>query len=232
LIEILKERNDISYEASDALKKIGYCAISALIEAFKYGDNSVRLHIAQVLGRIGPDAKDAVSVLIETLADKNETIHSSVTKALIKIGSSDIPAVIEALNNKDEFVRNSAATILTKIALNTEAIQILINELRNRDNFIKITVINKLGMSDLKAIDAIPSLIEELKNEDEVVRKTAEKAIIQISSKTSMTIPFLVSALKDDNELVKNAAKDILLGIKPSANNIPPAIVEALIRYG
>jgi HEAT repeat protein len=70
----------------------------------------VRVHAARALGRLGhPElATDVVALL----GDPHWWVRAAAKDALEAMGSDATPAVIEALRNDDEFVRNSAAEVL------------------------------------------------------------------------------------------------------------------------
>src|SRR5262249_49838353 len=53
--------------------------------ALKDDDSAVRKEAAEVLERLGDKAKEAVPALVEALKDKNEEVREAVTMALIAI---------------------------------------------------------------------------------------------------------------------------------------------------
>ena len=77
---------------------------------------------ASALGRIGPEAKEAVPALIIALNDQSEGVRSSAASALGRIrpeAKESVPALIIALNDQSEWVRHSAASALGEMG--TEA---------------------------------------------------------------------------------------------------------------
>ena len=60
--------------------------VSALIEAFKDKDSSIRHYAAHYLGRFRSAAKEAVPVLIEALKDENAMIRFYAASVLGSIG--------------------------------------------------------------------------------------------------------------------------------------------------
>ena len=56
-----------------------------LIDALKDKDAIVRGEIAESLGEIGPDAKDAAPALTALLKDKNKDVRKNAAEALKKI---------------------------------------------------------------------------------------------------------------------------------------------------
>jgi len=86
--------------AADALGRIGPSAIPQLIELLKSPEPDVRLIAAQVLARMGSDAKEAVPHLIPLLKDRDERIRKSAARTLGRIGpdaAAAVPELMQAL---------------------------------------------------------------------------------------------------------------------------------------
>jgi HEAT repeat protein len=79
--------------AADALARIGPAAVPALLEALHSPDPEVRAKAANVLGRMGPDARDSVPELIRLLDDPDERVRKTVIRALGRIGPAAQDAV-------------------------------------------------------------------------------------------------------------------------------------------
>jgi HEAT repeat protein len=78
----------------------------------------VRYGAVEVLGKIGPAAKGAVPVLIESLKNQNHVLRNKAVIALGKIGEEAgdaIPALKDALKDDDESIRTSAKWALSVI---------------------------------------------------------------------------------------------------------------------
>ena len=86
--------------AADALGRIGPPAIPQLVESLRSSDPEARLIAAQVLARMGSDAKEAVPDLVRLLDDPDERIRKAATRALGRIGpdaAAAVPGLIETL---------------------------------------------------------------------------------------------------------------------------------------
>jgi hypothetical protein len=91
---------DMPETAAHALGRIGRAAVPQLTQALSDPNPLVRKRAADVLARIGPDAKDAVPALIRTLGDRDEDVRKAATRALGEIGpgaAEAVPRLIEAL---------------------------------------------------------------------------------------------------------------------------------------
>lgn len=67
--------------------------VSDLAEALQYGDPRERYRAAQFLGRFGPKAVDAVPALVAALADEKQTVRQDAAIALGKIGPTAKAAI-------------------------------------------------------------------------------------------------------------------------------------------
>ena len=68
------------------------------------------------LGRIGGGAKDAVPALIQALKDQHEEVRNNAAWTLGRIGKDAVPALIQALKDQNIEVRQYAAGALGRIA--------------------------------------------------------------------------------------------------------------------
>jgi hypothetical protein len=85
---------------AEALGRIGPPAIPQLIASLQSADPEVRLISAQVLARMGSDAKEAVPHLIPLLKDPDERIRKAAARTLGRIGpeaAAAVPELMEAL---------------------------------------------------------------------------------------------------------------------------------------
>jgi hypothetical protein len=98
--------------AADALGRIGPPAVPPLVAALESSDPQTRLRAAEVLARMGSDAKDAVPALTRLLDDPDEEIRKAATRALGQIGPAAeeaVPALVRALLESDSPVVPASA---------------------------------------------------------------------------------------------------------------------------
>lgn len=98
--------------AADALGRIGPPAVPPLVAALDSSDPETRLRAAEVLARMGSDAKDAVPALTRLLDDPHEPIRKAATRALGRIGPAAeeaVPALVRALLESDSRVVPASA---------------------------------------------------------------------------------------------------------------------------
>jgi HEAT repeat protein len=102
------------------LSRLGHearSAVPSLIAALKK-DSVVRQNAALALGLIGPDARDAVSALCETLGDSEWPVRRQAALALGRIGPEArqaIPLLQKLTRDPDPLVRKAAQDALQQI---------------------------------------------------------------------------------------------------------------------
>jgi HEAT repeat protein len=120
---------------------------------------------------------------IDTVTKKKAlaAIHAMGPKA-----EKAVPALIEALKNKDLLVILLAARALGEIGPKAEkAVPALIETLKDKDLNVRGSAVRALGKIGPKAEKAVPALIEVFmdKDEEENVRKAAQEALKKIQKK-------------------------------------------------
>src|SRR5262249_12686705 len=92
--------------------------VPALVEAMKDTDPNVRATAAAVLGSLGKDAtgnKELVPTLVAALNDSNFEVRQMAAMALAATGKESVPALQEALRDKDKELRANAAHVIGQL---------------------------------------------------------------------------------------------------------------------
>jgi HEAT repeat protein len=97
----------------------GEDALPALTGALRDSDLRVRLGAAQAIGVLGPKAQEAIPSLIEALKDTNLVFCRLAAQALTRIGTASLPALEEAVQSSDAFVRREASWALKQLTSST-----------------------------------------------------------------------------------------------------------------
>lgn len=223
IVQLLKDRNHvISSSAVDALAKIGRPAVTALAEALKSDDASLRLKASLALKSIEPDAREAIPSLMIALSDSDATVKRNAIAALgnVKGPSKEvISALMDALD-KDGSLKDAMKEAFMKIdPFDAE----LVAQGLDRDSLIVRRLIAEvLRDKGPKAKTALPALFKALKMGDN--RGEVSAAIVAIGPEED-AIPYLIDALSDSSWQVHNNITSALAKIGSPAL---PALVKAL----
>jgi HEAT repeat protein len=199
--------------AVDALASLGPKIVPRLINALKNKD--LRLHAARVLGRIGPEAKEAAPALAAALDDAEGEYRREVQFALGAIGPAAAPAVpslIESLDSDDDQIRNSAVYALGRIgpAAKTSA-SALTKLLSSEDDFVRFSALwalVRIEPNDKQlAAAAVPAMVVLLADSRELVRAEAATTLGELGPAAKAALPDLKKASADANPTVSAAAK-------------------------
>ena len=226
--------------------------VERLIRELQDTDSDVRSIAAVTLGEIGPEAEDAVPILIKLLQDQDAEgfVRANAATALGKIGegaSKAVPALINALRDQDKYVRKDAAEALEKIGTprtiktvkdryrvviplgwtgSEDEVPALIQALQNENKDVRVNAVVTLGQ--IESEDVVPVLIEALQDQDEWVRVNAAWTLGQRGKSASKAVPILIKALQDQDEWVRYHAAMALGEIGESASKAVPALINAL----
>jgi len=209
LLQALKnEERDwaLRQAASDALGAIGSEAVPALIEALADEDEQVRRAAAGALRDMGPQAGDAIPALIQTLRDKDVSMDAA--SALGEIGPQAIPALVEAVDDRDAQVRRGAILALGFIGPEAkEAAPLIIQALEgDAEWLVRSGAANALGWIKPDASEAVPALVQALEDESEYVRSAAADALGEFGAQARDAIPALIEALGDEYSGLRSSA--------------------------
>jgi len=96
--------------------------VAGLVAALKIKDNTTRYNAASAISKLGPDAAQVIPALIELLKHWDAMTRVAAAGAIGNIGitcreiaAPAVPALQEALNDKEPMVRRVAGTALEDI---------------------------------------------------------------------------------------------------------------------
>ncbi len=234
---------DVQTIAAQALGKLGLIAVPYLMSVLSNGMPGARKAVAEVLGNIGPGAKDAIPILKATLRNKNPSVCMAAKDALRKIGKS-IPEVVDDLKNKNTRGKKTAILALAKALtgskiddskLNGEAA--LAEALKDKKPCIRSAAAQALGEIGHGAKGIISGLLIVLVDENYKVRKSAALALGQILKihteymnlrECEKVILALTITLKDKRHIVRIAVMEALAKIGPYSKGAIPSLIASL----
>jgi HEAT repeat protein len=214
--------------ASERLVKIGAPAVPALKKLLD--DNAAHVLAAETLGKIGPDASDALSGLVEGLKKVGEPEYSAAaTIAMGKIGAAAVPYLQSVLKEEtDEKVLANASLVLRQIGPDAkDAVPELIEVVKKGKPPQAVEALGRIGP---KAKAAVPVLAEALKGKgsgSDPMRVRAAIALGQIGPDAKEAVPALADALSGPPPLRFHAATS-LGQIGPNADKAVVALIDLL----
>jgi len=174
LMKHLSDPNDWArFKCADALVMIGHPAVPFLLEALKDGNELARELCTSVLCSIGPVSERVIPALINALADGCEIVRNGSANALGYIGSQALPALIKALQHENEWVRAKSAY--------------------------------SIGRMGLEAKSAVPFLVTARRDKSPRVRSKSARALNRINALEEEEQQNLTKRLRDSAQLKVNA---------------------------
>jgi len=214
--------------AADNLKRLKQ-RINRWVANLKLLDAEDRAAAAEMLGRIGPAAKEVIHLLIDALEDPSVIVRRSAASSLGRIGIDSeeaILALISALKASDASVRQSAALALGQIGLGANAaVPALIAAIEDNDVDVRryaTETLVKIGLC------AVPALTTALSSQDKLAFSFAAFALGKIGPGAKAAVPTLVTALQDQDASVRRIAVEALVDIRPTSMGAISALINAL----
>ncbi len=177
-------------EAVQAFALVGPPAVPGLRRMLQY--EQVRPLAARALGRLGPQAAEAVPALVQVLPQSEPATQREVLYALGSIGAPAAPAVPQ-----------------------------MMRLLQSDDSQVRYAAVFALGRIGPPAGAAVPALREGLKDKDDFFRMTSAWSLARImpgnAQVAELTVPLLLAALEHDRVFVRVEAADALGRLGPAA---------------
>jgi len=202
------------YSVIPRVYESGKAIVPLLIKELQSEDYVIRYKAVTNLGAMGSDAAEAVPALIELLNEDwqpepdveifgTEPFSFSVAWAIRKIGPAAVPALIQGLKHKSEYVRGNVCEVLSEFHPKVEGIiRILSGMTGDESLYVRWAVAKALGwMNDVKVIPVLAEMMQ-----DESVRGAAVRSLGLIGGVS--VVPHLVKALGDSDISVRRVALD------------------------
>jgi len=175
----------------------------------KSSNIEIRKKAVADLAKMCEDAA-SVELLIQALADDNESIVMQSMKVLSGAGDPAIPALIESLKNPSWTIRKNASKVLVRIG--DRALKEIVTAMRSDDEDVQFWAGEVLSEFGEKAID---SFLELLKRGSQSNKICAINALGKTGSAKAVTP--LIDQLGSDSWSVRKAAAEALWEIGESA---------------
>ncbi|MBI4664687.1 MAG: HEAT repeat domain-containing protein [Verrucomicrobia bacterium] len=204
------ERAGVRASAALALGKLGVDVkecVTALREAVERGEMEGTI---EALIELEPDDTEAISWQVQRLDDPQAYVVRDAAEALSRIGpvaEIAVPALLRALNSKDEWRRSIAADVLARIgpaAMN--AIPNLILALRDTDKGVRVSAARALAKTGPEAAEVASALVAGLNDKEKEVRVSSAEALGHLTLPNPETALSLGRAVEDGSHRVRLAA--------------------------
>jgi HEAT repeat protein len=210
----------------------GKLAIPALVQALKDEDASVRGLVAAAVGEIGrtdPDvAREQPGVILAlaaVLQDKNAQVRQHTAQSLGEFGRAArpaIPALLNAIQDPDAFVRAFAAAALIDIEPETAsragAFAFLQKSMAGIDPAMCAAAMEAVAGMRREPLAVVPVLVVKLRQDsDPAIRGEAALNLGKLGKLAQGAVPGLIAALKDSDSKVRGIAAEALKQIDPEA---------------
>jgi HEAT repeat protein len=244
----VRDRQAPSQTRCDAIRYIcgeratGTKVIALLVELLKDPDARVRAVATDEIGKIGPEAKEAIPILLGLLGDldlddavRKEFFMEAdpVPRALARMGAAAVPGVAEVLQDRNArwVKRLDAARTLGKMAgAAADAIDVLKAALVDKDDSIAVESAVAYIRVGGKRSEALPILRGGLRSQEEsgfVVVRAAEAAE-RLGVQARELAPDLIPLLEHKKWRIRLAAAKALCAMGAAARPAMPRIAEIL----
>lgn len=228
LLSLAQGPIDKTTPARVLLASFGPRVVPVLVDALHDEDAARRETAAEVLGRIGPPARPAVSELIAALKDKSSAVALTAAMALAEIDSTRARPAVPLL--ADSIGTPGAAQALANIGSDARsAVPALLAALKPRKKNSEEDLIRTGARLALARIGtpAVQPLIDALKDKREGVAPLAGEALGWILPPPRAAVPALREALTNDR--AHAAVYAHALGqLAPLAHSAVPELTELL----
>jgi HEAT repeat protein len=212
--ELLKDDDiKVRLEALQAAAQIGadaQAAVADLAELLKDDDAKVRIAAADALWSIGPDAKDAITPLISVMRDKNGHVQQHAFQAILRIGSADVPGLLETMRKLNGEAHWAFPYILRQFGPRAkDAVRPLMKQLESPDGGSRISAVLALGHIGNDARAAVPALQNALKDKNPVVQHSAAFALCRVmADPPDFTKQIHADLANEEGVIVLNSLQD------------------------
>jgi HEAT repeat protein len=223
--------NESTAEARFALLGIVSCgsnAVPALAAAIGHGE--VCAQVLEALRMIGPEAEEAIPVLMHVMTCGAPESRDAARNALAAIGPNAIPCLMRVVRTE----RNSQTRINAALALaqiGAAAVPVTIELLQNGSTLQRKWACKVLKEMGAAATDSVPVLIDVLLDGDEDLHTGAYLALASIGSKASEAVAVLTDALESpEHSRHRYRIVAVLGAIGPDASMAIPALTRIMWR--
>lgn len=233
--EAIKDKDaGIRLKAAQALvgtegddRKLALTAATALLES------DFKREAIQLIGKVGPDATDALPALVKVASGGDRAWYPDLGKTFVKIGKPAIPFVVQVLERGDPDHSEMIKSALIEIG--PDSVTPVLKHVSDSNQTIRRTAIEVVAALIKKSDDAtkaakeiVPPLIEAMKSKDAQTRYEAGHLLTQFGAAGKDAVPVLTEWLKSQSIYEREEGARILRGFAAHAQEAVPALLVML----
>jgi HEAT repeat protein len=217
------DSTDLRRDAVAVLHRCGAPALPHLVRALRDSSPEVREQVVLALQDVGADDKELHKALLEALQDKDAFVRAGALAALLRFGTKSLPQIEAGMKDGSPLVRKVAAAALGRFG-SLQTVPLLIKALGDEDD--KVWDEARKSLTDMKVDNKqlLALLKPALKDPERSVRKGTAFIMRRFGADG---VPPLLEALKDPDPGVNYAAAYALDDIGGPARAAIPALVDA-----
>lgn len=198
--------------------------IPDMLHDLKHRNAILRRRAVRALGQFGPRVQHLAGQITPLLDDSDHRVREEAARALGRIGSAPLPAVIEGLGNSNRHVRREAVRFLRQSGSEAgRAVPELAQALRDSDFKVRMGAALALGLLGPEALPAVPDLVAALKDRHRFFCRMVAWALERIGS---AALPALTEALGSSDYYVRHNADQLIQEIGQEARSQEPTRAE------
>jgi len=229
-----RDGRQIVMRSAYALSRLGPEAIPPLVEALRKEDAGLRIGAAHALGPFGAEARAAIPLLINNLADGRDPVSEESAHALSQIGPEAGPALVAALGDGDARRRAGAAAALGQMLPpfrdGGPAVEQALGQ--EKDGPVRVALLAALSKVGVEPTRSLALLLPVVVGDDEPARHAALNALLGQRALRLPAMPKLAAMLQHGNPAVRERAARALGRFGPDAVPVLPALIEATRAAG
>jgi len=175
-------------------------------------DPKVRANAAEELGKLGPEAKNALGALKEAIHDSDRRVRLRAAQAILLVSPDDIEVALDALESEVEVARKTAIKNATERIHGSD--ELTVSRLRfqfdDADSNDKIQIVQQLTARGLNSGAAVRALTRALEDKSSEVRRAAIYALAKWGPLAAPALPALLATPSNQCFEVNRALRDII----------------------
>ncbi|NTV42475.1 MAG: HEAT repeat domain-containing protein [Syntrophobacteraceae bacterium] len=190
----------------------------------------IRIASAMALGRLGPDAAQAIEGLRRCLDSPEDALRWHAGFALGKIGREAVPALCEALGSPEPGTASAAAGALAQIGAEGEEAAGALEQtaLSTPEPMVRLACLAALMKTAEDPAARLPAMLQVLAEGDEGTREACLERLGLLGEVARDSVSAVLACTEDSSSKVRGAAALTVARIGANPDEAVPALVRLL----